>query len=353
MGKKDFLADYIGSHGNIIIYRVGDQIRTRTKPAKVRMPQTAAVVSAKMQFRRVNALAKSIYNKTDKLAGPEIKPNEGINAYSELVKIIRWSGVDSSQKDFSWNWDVLNLAKGSLETFDVKITNHQDKLSLNWPAPNEENISDWLYLIVIDTITEEVVTFPFDIEGAQASIDKKNIFDSENSNSKAVYVFRSLQLGNKILKSDSVFLGLINEADQVVPDEIFEESKSAVIEPEKEVFEAPEVIFEQSKPALFETPEVILEQSKQEEIEPEDEPSDSLAMILKQAKLDLFQSEQAKLATIKLEKEKPAAPELNFEQAKPVEVEPEKEEPKAPKSLFNLSKTKPAAKEKPDQLKLF
>lgn len=346
MGKKDFLENFIGTHGNIIIYRVGNQIRTRVKPEKIRMPQTPAVVKAKEQFKRVNALAKSLYHKTNKLAGPEITPNEGINAYAELVKLIRWSGVDSSENESFWNWDVLKLSSGSLGKFNIQITNKQNSFSLDWSLPKDFAHKDILYVIVIDKITEEVDVFTVELEKKHVELEKQTLFNYPNDSSKVVYAFRLQHDSDLTKKSDSVFLGEITESVnevvvEVKPDFFVEINPEVKVEPTLEdILKAEAQALSEPKLELFaEVKTSILAESKPDkvaEVKPE-------SVVVESKPKDLFNTKpEVKIEPKQEENSEPKPEEIS--EPKP-ETKPERQ------PLFKLKSKAP--KKETDQLGLF
>jgi len=206
MAKPDKFGMITGKLGNAIMYRVGNQIRVRTKPANVKQPQTEAVVKAKSQFKRINSLASAIYRKTN-LVGPELKPNEGKNPYSEFIKLMRWSGVPKPAIETLWNWETLKLTEGSLkhELIDLQLTS-EGILKATWESTPSKTLQDYLFILCIDIETEQVIKKEVDYD-----IDQLEWLIPEAFRGKVVscYSFRAQLNGNKILKSHSVFHGMM------------------------------------------------------------------------------------------------------------------------------------------------
>jgi hypothetical protein len=208
MGKQDTLALTTGRLGNLVIYRVGNQLRTRTLPGKINMPQTEGVIQAKSQFKRINALARLIYLKTAKMAGPQIHPDSGENAYSGLIKLIRWSLVskDSSTQS-TWNWPNLTISEGKLPQLHAQLSEKAKTLSFTWNVSESESMGDWVYVIGVDAQHETVFVQEFDFELGKGSIDKKKCAPHLKGDVQYWYVFRAVKSNGRIKKTNSDFAG--------------------------------------------------------------------------------------------------------------------------------------------------
>ena len=122
-----------GTIGNLIYYSVGGRQYVRSKPSKVRQPNTAKQLLARDKFRQSSKLAKAL-SKTAPVLGLDETGNTTKSPYHTLLGCLRKSPFKEGEEPVRWEWEKLMIRRG--EAPAVELTDGynpaEQHLKLSW-----------------------------------------------------------------------------------------------------------------------------------------------------------------------------------------------------------------------------
>jgi hypothetical protein len=213
MGKIKSTIAFTGSVGNTITYQVGNQLRIRSKPQSINMPQTEGVKKAKSTFGFASKLAKLFYNTTKKL-GNERNPDVVETVYNALCRLIYRTGLTVlDDGKISINWEQLQICEGSLVLPPIKLERNETELICTWnrfDLPSELHDAE-LILLQIDEETHQMMVREAYVKHDELRIPLGIVRENPGRTSLLYLSMIHIQQ-SKTLKSPSLFLGRVTQA---------------------------------------------------------------------------------------------------------------------------------------------
>ncbi|MBO6537201.1 MAG: hypothetical protein JJ966_13345 [Balneolaceae bacterium] len=156
--------------GNLIFYVVGGKQYVRSKPAKVRQPNTHAQLQARDRFRQSSKLAKSLSKAVPFL----VKSHSGIlqkSAYHTFLGILRKSRFIEDSQPARWIWPELTLREGNVPEINLTCAFEEANkmLLIKWNC-NSLKQSDTLIILEISTDTLDAKVYRFEPMSCESSI---------------------------------------------------------------------------------------------------------------------------------------------------------------------------------------
>lgn len=173
MAKSPNQLLFSGTVGNLIFYVVGGKQFVRTKPAKVRQPNTPAQLQARDLFRQSSKLAKSLSKAVPFL----VKNHTGMlqkSAYHTFLGILRKSRFIEDSQPARWIWPELTLREGNFPDINISCSFEEANkmLLIKWDC-NSLNLSDTLIILEISTDTLDINVYGFEPMSSISSIPVK------------------------------------------------------------------------------------------------------------------------------------------------------------------------------------
>ena len=122
-----------GTIGNLIYYSVGGRQYVRSKPSKVRQPNTAKQLLARDKFRQSSKLAKAL-SKAAPVLGLDETGNTTKSAYHTLLGFLRKSPFVEGEGPARWEWDKLVIRGGEAPAVELTDSYNpaEQHLELSW-----------------------------------------------------------------------------------------------------------------------------------------------------------------------------------------------------------------------------
>ena len=122
-----------GTIGNLIYYSVGGRQYVRSKPSKVRQPNTPKQLLARDKFRQSSKLAKAL-SKAAPILGLDETGNTTKSPYHTLLGCLRKSPFVEGKKPVRWEWEQLVVRRGEAPAVELtdSYNSVEQHLELNW-----------------------------------------------------------------------------------------------------------------------------------------------------------------------------------------------------------------------------
>ena len=161
---------FSGTISNMIFYSVGGKQYVRSKPARVKQPNTPAQLQARDKFRQSSKLAKAI-----SVAAPILGKDENNNlhksSYHTLLGAVRNSAFEEGSSPARWIWSELRLREGKV--LSIALTSRYDidnsVLTVGWDSTALEPEA-MVLLTVIDTENLDAEVFWVEGDKAEATL---------------------------------------------------------------------------------------------------------------------------------------------------------------------------------------
>lgn len=161
---------YRGTIGNLIFYTRGGKQYVRSKPAKVRQPNTPKQLLARDKFRQSSKLAKALSRACLGLGQYNSKSNTS-SSYHTLLGVLRTGAFVEDQKPVRWLWEDLSIRQGNKPQLDLggQFYPESQKLHLSWNS-RAISVGSVLLLVGINTENLEVEIYRFPMEKGEGII---------------------------------------------------------------------------------------------------------------------------------------------------------------------------------------
>lgn len=130
-----------GTIGNLIYYSVGGRQYVRSRPVRVRQPNTPKQLLARDKFRQSSTLAKAL-SKAAPVLGLDETGNTTKSPYHTLLGFLRKSTFAEGRKPVRWVWEELVIRNGETPKLDMQCHYHPElkQLELHWESvPDSES----------------------------------------------------------------------------------------------------------------------------------------------------------------------------------------------------------------------
>lgn len=164
---------FSGTVGNLIFYVMGGKQYVRSKPAKVRQPNTPAQLQARDRFRQSSKLAKHLSKAVPSL----VNSHAGMlkkSTYHTFLGILRKSSFLEDSNPARWIWPELKLREGNILDINVSCSFEEanSKLLIKWDR-NSLNRGDTLIILEIRTDTLNAKVYRFELVSGESFIPVK------------------------------------------------------------------------------------------------------------------------------------------------------------------------------------
>jgi len=212
MAKKDSAGNIVGSIGNLITYVVGKQVRVRSKPSQINMPQTEGVIKTKSRFKLANSLAKKLYHSSEFL-GTERTSKSTDTVYNSLMSLILKTSIkENEDKTVAWDWENLQFSDGRLAVPEIQWEIQEDILLLRWDKNMiTESHAKEIVFIQIDEATTDVQSRRFPVIQEQGEMPF-GVIRPALKRKTMLYTMLIKQKSTTIHKSKTKFLGALGES---------------------------------------------------------------------------------------------------------------------------------------------
>ena len=162
-----------GTIGNLIYYSVGGRQYVRSKPARVRQPDTPEQLLARDRFRQSSKLAKAL-SRACPVLGTDENQNATKSAYHTLLGVLRTSPFVEGKEPARWVWEQLMIRNGEAPEVDLNsyYNTESSQLELKW-NPQARGASEDKVLLVtgIHTASLKVVLHRLPVRLGRSTIE--------------------------------------------------------------------------------------------------------------------------------------------------------------------------------------
>lgn len=203
--KDGILGAFLGKIGPVVASRRGNTLYIKSRPAKVRHPNTPKQKAAKNRFTVASKLSSLLlpFHKQSLLVEP------GRTSYNLFISLNIKVAVQKAENGFNVDYSKLKLAIGDLkplQDLQVELT-EQGHVSYTWKYESDSNANrnDQVLLFAVAPNLNKI-NYRFN---AASRMDEEAILKiSDESWNETIYVYACVQSIDRKQSSDSQFVGI-------------------------------------------------------------------------------------------------------------------------------------------------
>lgn len=203
--KDGILGAFLGKIGPVVASRRGDTLYIKSRPAKVKHPNTPKQKAAKNRFAVTSKLSSLLlpFHKQSLLVEP------GRTSYNLFISLNIKAAVQKEENGFYVDYSKLKLAVGDLKPLKELQTEltEQGHISYTWKYESDSNANrdDQVLLLAIAPNLNKI-NYRFN---AASRIDEEAILKiPDEFRNETIYVYTCVQSIDRKRSSDSQFVGV-------------------------------------------------------------------------------------------------------------------------------------------------